>query len=113
MMGLACRSMRSGLSMAGSSGRARPTERLRSRRPSSAIFSMRSIGETPDGHIGLAQRAECDMMTRLLDQMEMQLEDMEAAATEDELAAERAARSTVVKSFERRRPSRKPFPDHL
>ena len=50
---------------------------------------------------------------RLLDQLEMQLEDMEAAATEDELAAERAARSTVVKSFERRRPSRKPFPDHL
>lgn len=50
---------------------------------------------------------------RLLDQLEMQLEDMEAAATEDELAAERASRSTVVKSFERRRPSRKPFPDHL
>ena len=41
------------------------------------------------------------------------LEDVEADATEDELAAERAAPLTVVKSFERRRPARKPFPEHL
>src|SRR5262249_33334257 len=41
-------------------------------------------------------------------------EDLEAAATEDELAAEKAAaRTQTVKSFERKRPSRKPFPDHL
>jgi transposase len=51
---------------------------------------------------------------RLLEQMELQLEDLEAAATEDELAAERAAaRTQTVKSFQRKRPSRKPFPDHL
>ena len=51
---------------------------------------------------------------RLLDQMELQLEDLEAAATEDELAAENAAsRTQTVKSFERKRPARKPFPDHL
>src|SRR5271165_1300470 len=50
---------------------------------------------------------------RLLDQLEMQLEDAEADATEDELAAERAAPSTTVKSFERKRPVKKPFPDHL
>ena len=50
---------------------------------------------------------------RLLDQLEMQLEDVEADAIEDELTAERAASSTVVKSFERRRPARKPFPEHL
>ena len=51
---------------------------------------------------------------RLLEQMELQLEDLEAAATEDELAAENAAaRTETVKSFERRRPSRKPFPEHL
>jgi transposase len=49
---------------------------------------------------------------RLLDQLEMQLEDVEADATEDELAAERAAPSTVVKSLERRRSAR-PFPEHL
>ena len=47
---------------------------------------------------------------RLLDQLEMQLEDAEADASEDELAAERSAPSTIVRSFERRRPARKPFP---
>jgi transposase len=46
--------------------------------------------------------------------MELQLEDLEAAATEDELAAERAAaRTQTVQSFQRKRPSRKPFPEHL
>jgi transposase len=50
---------------------------------------------------------------RLLDQLELQLEEAEADATEDELAAERARRSATVKSFERKRPGRKPFPDHL
>ena len=51
---------------------------------------------------------------RLLEQMELQLEDLEAAATEDELAADKAAaRTQTVQSFQRRRPSRKPFPDHL
>ena len=49
---------------------------------------------------------------RLLDQMELQLEELEASATEDELAAKQAAARTV-KSFERKRPSRKPFPEHL
>jgi transposase len=50
---------------------------------------------------------------RLLDQLELQLEDAEANATEDELAAERSPRPTVVKAFERKRPARKPFPEHL
>jgi transposase len=51
---------------------------------------------------------------RLLEQMELQLEDLEAAATEDELAAENAAaRTQTVQLFQRKRPSRKPFPDHL
>jgi transposase len=51
---------------------------------------------------------------RLLEQMELQLEDLEAAATEDELAAEKAAaRTQAVKAFERRHPVRKPFPAHL
>ena len=51
---------------------------------------------------------------RLLEQMELQLEELEAAATEGELAAQRAAAQTqTVKSFQRKRPVRKPFPDHL
>src|SRR5882672_8399130 len=46
--------------------------------------------------------------------MELKLEELEAAETEDELAAEKAAaRTQGVKSFERKRPWRKPFPEHL
>ena len=51
---------------------------------------------------------------RLLEQMELQLEDLETAATEDELAAEKAvAQMQAVKAFERRHSVRKPFPAHL
>jgi transposase len=52
--------------------------------------------------------------SRLLDQLELQLEELEASATADELAAERAAaKTTTVAAFTRKRPSRKPFPEHL
>jgi transposase len=51
---------------------------------------------------------------RLLDQMELHLEELEASATEDDLAAEKAAsKTTVVAGFVRKKPSRKPFPEHL
>src|ERR1017187_9581855 len=55
---------------------------------------------------------------RLLDQLELTLEELEASATQDELAAEMAAArttnaTTTVASFTRKRPSRKPFPEHL
>jgi transposase len=49
---------------------------------------------------------------RLLDQMELELEELGAAAREDELAAQQAS-TEAVRSFERRRPSRRPFPAHL
>src|SRR5215203_4384231 len=50
---------------------------------------------------------------RLLDQMELELEELEAAASEDESAAERAVVGTTVRGFTRKIPSRKPFPEHL
>ena len=51
---------------------------------------------------------------RLLAQMELQLEELEASATEDELAAEvAAAKTSHVAAFTRTRPARKPFPAHL
>ena len=50
---------------------------------------------------------------RLLEQMELQLEELEADASQDELAAGMAAKSSTIKAFERKRPSRKPFPVHL
>ncbi len=51
---------------------------------------------------------------RLLDQMELELEDLETDATEDGLIAVTAANTaTTIAAFERKRPSRKPFPEHL
>ena len=51
---------------------------------------------------------------RLLDQMELELEELGSTATEDEIAAEQAAaRTTNVAAFTRKRPARQPFPDHL
>ena len=60
------------------------------------------------------QRSE--RKARLLDQMELELEELEAAAAEDELAAEKAAASagdTTVRPHTRKKPARKPFPAHL
>ena len=53
---------------------------------------------------------------RLLDQMELKLEEFETTATEDELRAEQEAakaKTTTVAGFTRKRPSRQPFPEHL
>jgi transposase len=51
---------------------------------------------------------------RLIDQAAFVFEDLQAGATEDELAAEAAiARTTAVSGFERKRPERATFPEHL
>jgi transposase len=57
--------------------------------------------------------ARNERKARLVDQMELQLEELEAAASEDEIAAEKAAATTQVRAFTRRKPARKPFPAHL
>src|ERR1700755_3570401 len=58
------------------------------------------------------QRSE--RTVRLLDQVELAFEELESAASEDEIAAEQAvAKTTNVVAFTRKRPARKPFPDHL
>ncbi|MBB4641162.1 transposase [Rhizorhapis suberifaciens] len=58
--------------------------------------------------------ASAERTRRLLDQMELQLEELEADASEDALVAEAAAEKTAsVRSFERKAPVRKPFPEHL
>ena len=51
----------------------------------------------------------------LLDQLELQLADLEADAAQAEAVAQMAAGSTrmTVPSFERRRPARRPLPEHL
>src|SRR5437868_12958991 len=50
----------------------------------------------------------------LLDQLELQLADLEENATQAETAAQMAvAEKTTVASFERRKPARRPLPEHL
>ena len=58
--------------------------------------------------------ASAERTRRLLDQMELQLEELEADASEDARVAEAAAQKTAsARSFERKAPARKPFPEHL
>ena len=58
------------------------------------------------------QRSERSV--RLIDQLALEFEELEASATEDELAAEQAAaKTTTVRPFTRRRAERDTFPDHL
>ena len=47
---------------------------------------------------------------RLIDQLELQLEELESTASEEAIQAEK---TTKVSSFERRKPVRKAFPEHL
>jgi transposase len=55
-----------------------------------------------------------EQSSRLIDQLALQFEELEAGATEDELAAERAvAKITTVAGFTRKRPERNTFPEHL
>ena len=58
------------------------------------------------------QRSE--RSTRLIEQLSLAFEELEASATEDELAAEAAvAKATTVRAFTRRAAERSTFPDHL
>jgi transposase len=52
---------------------------------------------------------------RLIDQLELQLEELVTAATEDEVAAEAAAAKTwpSMRAFTRKRPVRKPWPEDI
>ncbi len=50
---------------------------------------------------------------RLIEQLEMQLEDLETDLGQDRTKAGAAAAKTTVEALERRRPARKPFPEHL
>ena len=51
---------------------------------------------------------------RLIEQMELEFEELEATATEDEIAAQRAAaKTTTVAAFTRKRQTRREFPTGL
>src|SRR5215207_9316665 len=49
----------------------------------------------------------------LLDQLELQLADLEENAAQADTAAQLAAEKIAVPSFQRRKPARRPLPEHL
>jgi len=57
--------------------------------------------------------ASAERGRKLLDQLEMQLEELETAATEDKVAADAAPDKTTVRPFTRAKPFRGPLPAHL
>jgi transposase len=57
--------------------------------------------------------ASAERGRKLLDQLEMQLEELETAAAEDEVAAHAAPDKTTVRPFTRAKPVRGPLPAHL
>ena len=57
--------------------------------------------------------ASAERGRKLLDQLEMQLEELETAASEDGAAAEAASAGTNVRPFTRAKPVRGPLPAHL
>lgn len=54
-----------------------------------------------------------ERQARLIEQLEMRLEDLETDLADDRAKAAATATKAVVAAFERRRPARKPFPEHL
>ena len=58
--------------------------------------------------------SRAERTSRLVNQLELTFEELEASATEDEIKAEQAAaKTTTVVTFTRKKPARKPFPEHL
>ncbi|SEU08929.1 Transposase C of IS166 homeodomain-containing protein [Paracoccus homiensis] len=90
----------------------------------SELAQTRAVVSTPEAmikhlrfEIAKLQREQYgdspERRARLIDQMEKQLEELEAAATEDEIAAEKGVKTTTVAGLKHRRPARKPFLEHL
>jgi transposase len=102
--------------------RARDAELARARAEVSNARAEASSAEALIAHLRLMiEKLKRDLFgprnerkARLLDQMELALEELQAAAGEDEVAAEQAAAATTqVRAFTRRKPARQPFPAHL
>ena len=78
----------------------------------SALIAQQKLRIAKLEHQIYGQRSE--RSSRLTEQLALTFEELQADATEDELAAERAvAKTTTVRGFTRRRAERQTFPEHL
>jgi hypothetical protein len=81
-------------------------------RDSATLITVLKLEIAKLQHQIYGQRSE--RKARLLEQLELELEELEAQASADELAAEQSPVQTIeVQGFTRQKPSRKPFPAHL
>src|SRR5579859_6763549 len=77
-----------------------------------ALIAQQKLQIAKLRHQIYGQRSE--RSARLIEQLALTFEELEADATEDELAAERAvAKTTTVRGFTRKRAERQTFPEHL
>jgi hypothetical protein len=77
-----------------------------------ALIAQQKLQIAKLKHQIYGQRSE--RSSRLIEQLALTFEELEADATEDELAAERAAaKTTTVRRFTRKRAERQTFPEHL
>jgi transposase-like protein len=78
----------------------------------SALIAQQKLQIAKLRHQIYGQRSE--RSSRLIEQLALTFEELEADATEDELSAEQAAaRTTTVRGFTRKRAERQTFPEHL
>jgi len=77
-----------------------------------ALIAQQKLQIAKLKHQIYGQRSE--RSSRLIEQLALTFEELEADATEDELAAEQAvAKATTVRGFTRKRGERQTFPEHL
>src|SRR5579859_5318842 len=77
-----------------------------------ALIAQQKLQIAKLRHQIYGQRSE--RSARLIEQLALTFEELEADATEDELAAERAVvKTTTVRGFMRKRAERQTFPEHL
>ena len=78
------------------------------------LVQARAVVSTSEAMIALLKREHyshsAERTARLIDQLELQLEELVTDAAED---AARAEKTTKVAAFDRKKPVRKPFPEHL
>lgn len=76
-----------------------------------ALIALQKLQIAKLKHQIYGQRSE--RSARLIEQLALTFEELESDATEDELAAERAVKTTTVHGFTRKRTERQTFPEHL
>ena len=77
-----------------------------------ALIAQQKLQIAKLRHQIYGQRSE--RSSRLIEQLALTFEELEAEAIEDELAAEQAvAKTTTVRGFTRKRAERQTFPEHL